>query len=440
MHYPLQSWRTDPHLPCLAVKMLSARIRPGRLFWSILLTSVFLHGQAQPTAADPAPGLLPAGYLTTRGSQIVDIRNRPVRIASVGWPGGDGDGFVPIGLNAVNYRLTIDHIKALGFNTIRLPWCDLWVGQHASAMPMKTPRYVAVDFRYNPELQGLTALQVTDRIIEYSGSIGLKVVLDHHNSACQGGQQANGLWFDNHTSVEQFEQNWLDWTKRYKGNDTIIGFDLHNEPLETASWGGGGAKDWHAEAEKLGRKLQDIDHGPLIIIEGVYTFHPRPHMPDPGPEGNLQGVRDLPVVLNVPNKLVYSVHEYPPSTSDYVVNRDPAKLVPHMNRIWGFIVTDGIAPVWIGEMGSSLEGKDAGEREWAETMFDYMNGKLAAQGGPGFAGDQQGVSGSWWFWGHMDNWTPNGILANWNGTPRQAQYSLVRRMLMRSLEAPSEQP
>jgi endoglucanase len=376
-------------------------------------------------------GFLPSGYLSTSGSQIVDAKGQPVRIASIGWPGGDDDGFVPIGLNDVNYRHTIDDIKTLGFNTIRLPWCDLWVGSHASAMPMKTARYIAVGERSNPELQGLTALQVTDRIIEYAGHIGLKVILDHHNNECQGGQQSNGLWFDTNISVSEFEHDWLDLARRYKDNGTVIGFDLDNEPLQTANWGEGGPRDWHAEAEKLGRELQAINPGPLIIVEGIQVTSPQPNMPHPAPEGNLEQVRNIPVVVSIANKVVYSVHEYPPSTYDYIINRDPATLVPHMNRTWGYLVTDGIAPVWIGEMGSSLEGRSAGERVWAETMFDYMNGKLSAKGGPQLTGNQQGVSGSWWFWGHMDDWTPNGILANWNGTPRNAQYTLVKQMLMR---------
>jgi hypothetical protein len=69
----------------------------------------------QEVVADPADGLLPPGYLSTSGSQIIDNRGRPVRIAAVGWPGGDDDIFVPIGLNAVNYKKTISDIKTLGF-------------------------------------------------------------------------------------------------------------------------------------------------------------------------------------------------------------------------------------------------------------------------------------------------------------------------------------
>lgn len=158
-------------------------------------------------------------------------------------------------------------------------------------------------------------------------------------------------------------------------------------------------------------------------------WSPRPNMPTTAPEGNLQGVRSLPIVLPVPNKVVYSVHEYPVSVCDMKVNRSAATLVPHMNRVWGYLINENIAPVWIGEMGSSLQTEI--DRHWAQTMLAYVNGDLADRGGPRFSGSQQGISWDWWNWGHLDGWVPDGILAQWTGEPRQDQYAIVERMLMR---------
>jgi endoglucanase len=385
---------------------------------------------ARPAAAGD---MLPAGYLHTKGSQIVGATGVPVRIAAIGWNGGDGGRFVPEGLYGVNYRQTMNAMKALGINTIRLPWCDTWVGPKQNVMPVDGGGVVSVDPKLNPDLKGLSALQVTDRIIAYAGQIRLKVILDHHNNSCQGGQQTNGLWYNDQVSVEQFEQNWLSLARRYKGNDTVIGYDLDNEPLETAGWGSGGVNDWHAEAQRLGRMIQAVDPGPLIIVEGPQTWNPRPNMPMPAPSGNLQGVRTLPVVLTVPDKVVYSPHEYPPSVGDFKINRDAPRLIPYWNRNWGYLVKDNIAPVWIGEMGSSL--KTETDRRWAHVMMGYLNGDFAELGGPSFNGNQQPIGGTWWCWGHFDDWIPNGILANWNGTPRPDQYAVFKRLLMRTPRA-----
>ncbi len=67
--------------------------------------------------------------------------------------------------------------------------------------------------------------------------------------------------------------------------------------------------------------------------------------------------------------------------------------------MWGYLYTQHIAPVWIGEMGSDL--RDATGQTWAQTMVDYMNGKYASQGGPEFHGCEQPVPGSWWLWGYF---------------------------------------
>jgi len=176
--------------------------------------------------------------------------------------------------------------------------------------------------------------------------------------------------------------------------------------------------------------IQAIDPGPLIIIEGPQTYNSQPNMPNRGPQGNLQGIRTLPIVLDVPDKLVYSVHEYPPSVFDAGFNRDPDRLVRQMNLVWGFVVKERIAPVWIGEMGSSLE--TAVDRNWARTITAYLNGELGALGGPTFAENEQPISTDWWSWGEFKGGVPDGILANWNGTPKPDQYDVTKRLQMRS--------
>lgn len=376
--------------------------------------------------------LLPHGYLSTNGSQIVDSAGHPVRIVSVGWAGGDNDAFVPFGLYAVNYRRTMDSIVAAGFNTIRLPYCDGWVGRNASAVPLNDAHYTSINYALNPGLRGLTAMQVMDKIVDYAGVIGLKIIIDHHGNTCgEGGQQKNGLWYDAHTTPAEFEANWRAWARRYKGNSTVIGYDLDNEPLAQATWGGGGKNDLLAEYTRVGNMIQAIEPGVLIIAEGPQTWHPRPDLPVAGPEGNLSGVRQRPLVLNVPNKVVYSVHEYPPSVAGNGVDARPAAMVARMNRVWGYLVTDGIAPVWVGEMGSSL--RTAVDGRWMNTMIDYLNGRLGAEGGPTFSGAQQGISFDWWSWGNFDGWVPDGFLADWDGTPRPDQQAVIDRLQMRPI-------
>src|ERR1700760_4004659 len=68
---------------------------------------------------------LPAGFLSTFGSQIVDSAGRNVRIASIGWNGTDGRAGASLsGLWRVSYKTVLDSIVDAGFNTVRIPWTD----------------------------------------------------------------------------------------------------------------------------------------------------------------------------------------------------------------------------------------------------------------------------------------------------------------------------
>jgi endoglucanase len=390
---------------------------------------------ALPTAVAAQGRLLPAGYLSTSGSQIVDARGQPVRIACIGWSGSDGLGHVPQGLELVGYRRTMDQLKSGGFNCIRIPYNDLML---AGAMP----RVGSIDFTLNPDLAGLNSLAALDKIIAYAGAIELKIIIDHHTNDGGangwGGQQVNGLWFDSGpgtdgtdgsnnvgtVTAEKFRQNWVALALRYAGNATVIGFDLHNEPTSAGNinWGRGGPTDLHAMLTTVGNAIQAVNPDALIICEGEFNYR------NGAPAGDFRPVATKPVVLNIANKIVYSPHEYPQEISDFKPDSGPAAIARY-NRTWGFLVKQNIAPVWIGEMGSSMLSK--GEQAWAATLLDYMNGKLGAQGGPTFSHDQQPIGGSWWLWGDLTSQVPQGVLRDgWtNGSFRPEQLLVWRQLL-----------
>ena len=183
--------------------------------------------------------LLPTGYLSTSGNQIVDSEGNPVRIDSIGWDGTDGAaGSALQGLYGASYQTIMNAIKADGFNTIRIPWSDV------SLTSMPAPG--TIDYSLNPGLQGLNTLQIFQQVVAYAGQIGVKVIFDHHTDDGGpngwGGQQANGLWFDSGpgsdgtdgsgttgtVTAARFEQDWLTLASAFKGNSTVIGYDLDN--------------------------------------------------------------------------------------------------------------------------------------------------------------------------------------------------------------------
>ena len=194
---------------------------------------------------------------------------------------------------------------------------------------------------------------------------------------------------------------------RYADDPTVIGADLHNEP-HAGTWGGGGPTDWAAAAERAGNAIGAVNPNWLIFVEGVATYQGQPYWWG----GNLMGVRDRPIDLNLDNKLVYSAHDYPNSVwaqpwfqgSDF-----PANLPAKFDQMWGYIYKEGIAPVYIGEFGTNLtDPKDA---PWLEAITSYLAGDLDNNGTTDIPAGDKGVS--WTFW----SWNPNsgdtgGILAN----------------------------
>lgn len=408
--------------------------------------------------------LLPQGYLSTRGSQIVAADGSNVRIASIGWNGADGPpGACLSGLWAQGYTTIMDSIVDAGFNTVRIGWTDAGLNTPFRSYDDKHC-WIHVTYNFDlvasetPDARGryhfLKAIDVFEKVVDYAGRIGLKVIFDHHSNEGTAGQQKNGLWFDlgpgadntdgvgpGTVTAAQFKENWVALAKRFAGNATVIGFDLHNEPNGTnnsINWGKGGPTDIKAMCEDVGAAVQAVNPGPLIICEGPEQYKTARaeagfKNDGPAPEGDLSAAAENPVSLPVKNKLVYSVHEYPNAISAvgyWGIEDSGDDYVRRMNRSWGYLVRDGVAPVWIGEMGASMRTPE--EKRWAQTVVDYMNGKYAHLGGPAFGPGEQPVSGCWWLIGVSDD-TPYGIQTEWGlGNYRPAQLEITDQLLMRA--------
>src|SRR5690349_24209105 len=88
----------------------------------IMMTACILGQVSIPSAK--AAG---TGYWHTSGNQILDSNNQPVRIAGINWYGFETTDAIAHGLWAQDYHTIINNIKALGYNTIRLPFSNQMV-------------------------------------------------------------------------------------------------------------------------------------------------------------------------------------------------------------------------------------------------------------------------------------------------------------------------
>lgn len=338
-----------------------------------LLAGVLLFVPRPILDAQPAA---PPGYWQTKGHLIVDASGQPVRIAGVNWFGFETSNFAPHGLWVRNYRDMMDQIKTLGYNTIRLPFSN------EMFEPSNTPN--GIDFDKNPDLAGCSALEILDRIIDYGGRIGLKIILDRHRPS-SGSQSA--LWYTAACPEDRWISDWQMLAQRYLNSPAVIGADLHNEPRGAACWGCGDYwLDWRAAAQRAGNAILAVNPNWLIIVEGVESYNGDYYWWG----GNLMGAADYPVVLDIAGRLVYSVHDYPASIFNQPWLTDPAfpdNLSAVWDRHWGFLIKNDTAPVVVGEFGTRLDTTE--DVRWLDALINYMG---ADAGGA-----------HWLYW----SWNPN---------------------------------
>jgi len=335
---------------------------------------------AQPAqAAEAAAG---AGYWHTSGRQILDEAGQPVRIAGINWFGFETGNYVLHGLWSRDYKSMIDQMKTLGYNTIRIPFSDDIFKSGT------VPNSIDFSSGKNADLQGLNSLQILDKIVSYAGQDGLKVILDRHRPD-SGGQSA--LWYTSAVPESTWIANLKNLATRYLGQDTVVGIDLHNEPHDPACWGcGDTTRDWRLAAQRAGNAVLAVNPELLIFVEGVQTYN--------GVSGwwggNLMGVADHPVQLNVANRVVYSAHDYATSVAQQSWFSDPAfpaNMPGIWDKYWGYIFKQNIAPVWVGEFGTTLQSTV--DQRWLAALVDYLR-PTATYGSDSF---------HWTFW----SWNPN---------------------------------
>ena len=339
----------------------------------------------------------------------------------VNWFGLETQNQAPHGLWSRDYKDMLAQIADLGFNTIRVPFS-------IEAMRATTTSGISYGNGMNADLRGKTPLQVLDAVIAEAGRQGLMVILDNHSLSNDGFMY--GLWYGQGGFTENdWIANWRMLAQRYRDVEHVVGYDLKNEPHGTATWGTGDATDWRRAAERAGNVVLAQNPDALIIVEGIEG-------PVAGGQqldrhwwgGNLEGVRNNPVRLNVDNRLVYSPHEYGPGVFNQPWFSDPnmaAILADRWEKGFGYIHTQGIAPIFVGEFGAKSVSSTTVEGRWIRQFTDYL-------------GDR-GMS--WTFW----SWNPNsgdtgGVLTDDWRTVHTDKMALLTGLMAGEVGAPVPAP
>jgi len=367
--------------------------------------TVLVTGAPPPPPPPPADGI--ATPLSTDGRYIVDRNGDRVILRGVNWFGFETQTHLVHGLWVRDHNEMLAQIAGLGYDTIRLPFS-------LEAIDSSTPVTPNTANGMNAALVGKTPLEAMDVIIDDAARHGLLILLDNHSLADD--DHAFGLWFGGGYSEADWIARWQMLAARWADRANVIGADLKNEPHGQANWGLGDEYDWRRAAERAGNAVHAVAPHWLIVVEGVEGPAVGQTLSGHWWGGNLEGVATHPVRLTIPNKLVYSPHEYGPGVypQPWFSPYDPAVLEDRWQRGFNYIATEGIAPILVGEFGGHEVGTDTVEGQWQNQFVDFLA--------------REGHSFAYWAWNPNSGDTGGILTADWV-TVDQAKQDMLARLL-----------
>ena len=330
-------------------------------------------------------------WLTTDGDKIVDMNGTEVWLTGLSWFGYNTGTNLFDGVWNCNLKSTLESIADHGFNLIRVPISAELLLQWSNG------EYPDANYNhaYNPDLEGMNSLEIWEYVLDICEVEGIKIMQDIHSAETDAAGHNAPLWYTSNISADDYYDA-LEWVaERYKDNDTIVAYDLKNEPHGKASetdhaiWNDSeDDNNWKYVAETAGNIILDANPNALIVIEGIQIYPIDPvnnNFTSTNDDdyynswwgGNLRAVADYPIDFGSPERnaqVVYSPHDYGPAvyaqpwfeggfTYDSLMD-------DYWYDAWLYIDDQEIAPLLIGEWGGFMEGDNL-------TWMEYMRQLIA---------------------------------------------------------------
>jgi len=335
-------------------------------------------------------------WLHAKGSRLYDKNGNEVWLTGANWFGFNCTECSPHYLWSGDIDDMVKDIADHGVNVLRLPvstellynWMIGNPDPISSVNPNDDPNYpINVDLIINGEVAN--SQQTFEVLLAKCKKYGVKCFIDIHSPESNNSGHNYGLWYGKSfkgrdgKTVNVTTDVWIEtlaWcADHYKGDDTLIGFDLKNEPHSTyggapvdAIWDNSNApNNWRKAAEDCANAILDKNPNALILIEGVEGFEG--HNAWWG--GNLRGVAKYPILpTSGTSQIVYSPHDYGPVVSDqpwfHKDFTEQTLLDDYWYDTWAYLVDKDMYPLLIGEWGGRLDGGD--NEKWLGLLRDYM--------------------------------------------------------------------
>ncbi|WP_161794571.1 cellulase family glycosylhydrolase [Demequina globuliformis] len=348
------------------------------------------HHDHRNAASDEVPAPVNAAsdddWLSVDGNRLVNAQGDEVWLTGANWFGFNTSERVLHGLWSVNLESTLAAVADRGLNVLRIPISTQLLLEWRAGQAGTTSN---VNAAANPDLEGLTTLEIFDVFLEQSKAHGIKVILDVHSAKADNAGHTAPVWHTDAVSEEDFFVAWEWVAQRYAHDDTIIGFDLKNEPhgkppeQPRASWGDGEANDWQAVASEAAQRIHAIHPDVLLLVEGIEaTPKIGTAVTSTNPDdwditwwgGNLSMAGDIPVE-GPADKIMYSPHDYGPLVYEQPWFQGDFTAATLEDDVWGpfwlYLHDDGVSPLLIGEWGGRL-GQDERQDRWLTSLRDLI--------------------------------------------------------------------
>lgn len=326
--------------------------------------------------------------LATRGRHIVDAHGCRFRLKAVNWYGASDVLHVAGGLDVQSLSTICETVRDLGFNAVRLPF--------SNEMLRRAVPDGAIDFSLNPQLTGLSPIEVYDEVVRGLGRVGVVVVLNNHTTYGEfcGPPGLNSLWFDpGRFTEEQWIEDWAMMARRYSRFPHVVAYDLRNEIRPRGHrwpfWRPGGAAgdacgecNWARAAGSAADRLLEAGTSSLIVVERIVW-------PQQGVDAYVAALPRLR------ERLVLGVHMYYWSGPGRFVPRwavpavlhcvlrslgiiarrnygdlSPLELRAQALQEWGCVLESAACPVWVSEFGANLG--DPEEMRWLQDFVEVL--------------------------------------------------------------------
>lgn len=371
-------------------------------------------------------------WLHAEGSRLYDMNGNEVWLTGANWFGLNCIEYSPHYLYAGDIDDMLQAVADKGINVIRFPISTELILSWKNGTPFQISSG-GMQAVYNPpvdqddgnggvikagtygnlnkdfvEADGKTLI-TSDRgfdiILQKCKKYGIKAFIDIHSPHADNSGHNYNLWYGKETTSDgtmvttEIWQDTLVWlADKYKNNDTLIGYDLKNEPHgkgqegdKAAKWDGStDENNWAYAATNCADAILDVNPNALIFIEGVEQSlsgampgdywgiaDRRDNSPYIGAwwGGNFRGAREYPITpKHGTSQIVYSPHDYGPSVyaqtwfdKDFTTQ---TLLDDYWYDTWAYINAEDIAPELIGEWGGHMDGGK--NQKWLELLRDYM--------------------------------------------------------------------